>query len=103
MTSYGSLRNPWGVVTKLLNVQDQSDIAQQLGFRPSRQITDMVWMIIVISFALILIGAFVTLALAVFAYGKLSGDLLLTVFTTAAAFLGGLLVPSPIQAKSSLQ
>jgi hypothetical protein len=96
MTSYGSLRNPWGVVTKLLNVQDQSDIAQQLGFRPSRQITDMVWMIIVI-------GAFGTLALAVFAYGKLSGDLLLTVFTTAAAFLGGLLVPSPIQAKSSLQ
>lgn len=86
-----------------LPAQDQTDIAHQLGFQPSRQVTDMVWIVIVISFALILVGGFVTLAMAVFTYGKLSGDLLLTVFTTAAAFLAGLLAPSPTQAKSPQQ
>lgn len=70
--------------------------------RPDRQVTDLVWIIIVISFALILVGAFVTLAMAVFTYEKLSGDLLLTIFTTAAAFLAGLLAPSPTQAKPPL-
>ena|SRR5947209_9332311 len=83
-----------------LTPQDRTDIARQ--FRPGRQVTDLVWIIIVISFALILVGAFVTLAMAVFTYGKLSGDLLLTIFTTAAAFLGGLLAPSPTQAKPPL-
>jgi uncharacterized membrane protein YgcG len=67
--------------------------------QPDKQVTNLVWLIIVISFALILVGAFVTLAMAVFTYGKLSGDLLLTIFTTAAAFLAGLLAPSPTQAK----
>ncbi len=88
---------------QLLNTQDQTDIAQQLGLKPDRQVTDLVWIVIVISFALILVGAFVTLAIAVFTYGKLSGDLLLTVFTTAAAFLAGLLAPSPTQAKPPQQ
>jgi ABC-type phosphate transport system permease subunit len=83
-----------------LNFQDQKDAAQQLGFKPSRQVTDMIWMTIVISFALILVGSVIALAAAVFIYGKLSGDLLLTVFTTSAAFLAGLLAPSPTQAKS---
>jgi VIT1/CCC1 family predicted Fe2+/Mn2+ transporter len=88
---------------KSLSAQDQTDIANQLGFQPSRQVTDMVWKVIVISFALVLVGGFVALAMAVFAYGKLSGDLLLTVFTTAAAFLAGLLAPSPTQAKPPQQ
>ena len=88
---------------QLLNTQDQTDVAQQLGLKPDRQVTDLVWIVIVMSFALILVGAFVTLAIAVFTYGKLSGDLLLTVFTTAAAFLAGLLAPSPTQAKPSQQ
>jgi hypothetical protein len=85
---------------QLLPAQDQTEIVQQ--FKPDRQVTDMVWIVIVISFSLILVGAFVTLAMAVFTYGKLSGDLLLTVFTTAAAFLAGLLAPSPTQAKPPL-
>ncbi|HJT57196.1 MAG TPA: hypothetical protein VJ761_11925 [Ktedonobacteraceae bacterium] len=66
-------------------------------------VINAIWIIIVISFALILVGAFITLAMAVFIYGKLSGDLLLTVFTTAAAFLAGLLTPSPNQMKSTDQ
>ena len=83
-----------------LPAEDQTDNAQQ--FRPDRQVIDLVWIVIVISFALVLVGAFVTLALAVFTSGNLSGDLLLTVFTTTAAFLAGLLVPSPTQAKAPL-
>jgi hypothetical protein len=83
-----------------LPAQDKTDIARQ--FIPDRQVTDVVWIVIVISFAIILVGAFIALAIAVFIYGKLSGDLLLTVFTTAAAFLAGLLAPSPTQAKPPL-
>jgi hypothetical protein len=71
---------------QLLPAQDQTEIVQQ--FKPDRQVTDMVWIVIVISFSLILVGAFVTLAMAV--------------FTTAAAFLAGLLAPSPTQAKPPL-
>ncbi|HJT57547.1 MAG TPA: hypothetical protein VJ761_13685 [Ktedonobacteraceae bacterium] len=66
-------------------------------------VINAIWIVIVTSFALILVGAFVTLAIAVLIYGKLSGDLLLTVFTTAAAFLAGLLTPSPNQMKSTDQ
>lgn len=83
-----------------LPAQAQRDIAWQ--FKPGPQVTDMVWIVIVISFAIILVGAFIALVIAVFVYGKLSGDLLLTVFTTAAAFLAGLLAPSPTQAKPPL-
>ena len=82
-----------------LSLQDQRNAAQQLGFRPGRQVTDVIWMIIVTCFALILLGSFIALAVAVLIDGKLSGDLLLTVFTTSAAFLAGLLAPSPTQAK----
>ncbi len=102
-TEYASNKQEVMKAMQLLNVQDRTDIAQQLGFKPDQQVTNMVWIVIVISFALILVGAFVTLAMAVFAYGKLSGDLLLTVFTTAAAFLAGLLAPSPNQAKPPQQ
>lgn len=82
--------------------QDRKDAMQQLGLRPPDGLfTNWIWMIIAITFAVILMGASVSLALAVFAYGKLSADLLLTIFTTASAFLIGLLAPSPAQAKSS--
>lgn len=85
-----------------LTGQTRKDANQQLGIPgPGRQVTDLIWMVIIVSFALILVGAFITLALAVFAYGKLSGDLLLTVFTTAAGFLAGFLAPSPSQTKPS--
>jgi heme A synthase len=83
-----------------LQGQDRKNAIEMLG-HPDKPTTDWIWMIIVVTFALILLGAFVALAMAVFAYGKLSGDLLLTVFTTASAFLIGLLAPSPSQAKSS--
>jgi hypothetical protein len=84
-----------------LSPEDKKDAAQQLGLKPGRQATDMIWMTIVTSFALILLGSFIALAVAVLIYGKLSGELLLTVFTTSAAFLAGLLAPSPTQAKPS--
>ena len=84
---------------RALSAQDQRNAAQQLGLRPGRQVTDVIWMIIVTSFALIVLGSFIALAVAVLIDGKLSGDLLLTVFTTSTAFLAGLLAPNPTQAK----
>jgi ABC-type phosphate/phosphonate transport system permease subunit len=83
-----------------LSLQDQKDALQQLGLTPpGKQVNDWIWLTIVVSFAIVLVGAFIALALAVFLYGKLSGELLLTVFATSAAFLAGLLTPSPTQAK----
>ena len=66
-----------------LSLRDQEDAVQQLGLTPpGKQVNDWIWLTIVVSFAIVLVGAFIALALAVFLYGKLSGDLLLTVFAT---------------------
>lgn len=64
--------------------------------------SDRVWTTIVTGFTIVLIGAFVALALVhtgTMGYlydATINGDVLLTVFTTAAGFLAGLLSPSPI-------
>ncbi len=62
-----------------------------------RKVTDIIWMVIVISFVIILVGSFIALTAAVFLSSSLSNDPLITIFTTAVAFLAGLLAPSPIQ------
>jgi hypothetical protein len=59
---------------------------------PAQDAADRLWRIIVTSFAIVLVGSF--LALAPVATG--SDDVMLTVFTTAAGFVAGLLSPSPL-------
>jgi hypothetical protein len=66
--------------------------------RPSRQAGDMLWLVVVTAFAVILIGAFLTLAAGVFitpAQNGVKPELILTTFTSAVGFLAGLFVPSP--------
>jgi len=72
---------------------ERRDLARQLGL-PAQRATDYIWLIVVISFALVFVGAFVGLTVGMFIDKKV--DLLLTVFTTTTAFLSGLLVPSPV-------
>jgi hypothetical protein len=81
----------------------QQDVMQQARVpMPGQQTADRIWSIIVTGFIIVLIGAFLSLALVHtgtmnFLYNAtISGDVLLTVFTTAAGFLAGLLSPSPL-------
>ncbi len=82
-------------VGQTLSAEDQRDVAQSWGLpSPSQRVANNIWMIVVGAFALVLVGAFAAIAGSIY-LGK-SVDTLLTVFTTVAAFLGGLLVPSPV-------
>ncbi len=64
---------------------------------PTPRARDRLWLIVVIAFALVLVGSFLTLSAAVFAIGgKASPELILTMFTSVVGFLAGLFVPSPV-------
>jgi hypothetical protein len=67
--------------------------------KPSMKMRDKLWLIVVIAFAIVLIGSFATLAFGVFvnAQGKVTPELILTMFTSVVGFLAGLFVPSPLQ------
>ena len=54
-----------------LSLRDQEDAVQQLGLTPpGKQVNDWIWLTIVVSFAIVLVGAFIALALAVFLIWK---------------------------------
>jgi len=87
---------------KALDPQEKKETAQQLQQQgllplPGKTANDNIWVIIVVSFAIVLVGGAAALTLAVFfkGNGTLSADFLLTVFTSAGGFLAGLLAPSP--------
>jgi hypothetical protein len=69
---------------------------------PDGKTSDTLWLIIVLSFAIVLVGTFVSLAIGVLVLGKSSANaelqILLTMFTGVVAFLAGLLTPSPTRA-----
>ena len=83
-----------------LGPQRQQEALRQsgIGISPADQVTsNRVWMTIVTSFAIVLVAA--VLGIIVIAFGFLTNtdiQTLLTVFTTAAGFLAGLLSPSPL-------
>src|SRR5215210_2220206 len=78
--------------------QQEALIQSGIGISPADQVTsNRVWMTIVTSFAIVLVAA--VLGIIVIAFGFLTNtdiQTLLTVFTTAAGFLAGLLSPSPL-------
>lgn len=69
---------------------------------PSQGIADRLWMIVVSTLAVVMVLAVVGLVIALFVkvQGSASADVILTVFTTSAAGLIGLFVPSPAQGSS---
>lgn len=70
---------------------------------PSTSANNAIWLIVVASFSLVMLGAAyvlgagVTTKLDAAATYAAKSDTILTLFTTATAFLAGLLSPSPIQ------
>lgn len=86
-----------------LSTRDRKEVVQRFGVPlPAQAAADRIWRIIVTSFAIVLVGSFLALALVAtgtvgYLFGKTgTDDVMLTVFTTAAGFLAGLLSPSPL-------
>ncbi|MBK8254892.1 MAG: hypothetical protein IPK82_19810 [Polyangiaceae bacterium] len=76
-----------------LDEQGKQEVVSSLG-PPTQRVADIIWVVIVAAFALVLIGSFGTMA-----WVSVSGKeqpVLLTVFSSVAALLAGLLAPSPI-------
>jgi hypothetical protein len=82
-----------------LPLSDRKDVANIVALgTPSSLVRDDLWKIVIYAFSIILVGSFVTLALNVFwapVSGGTSGQVILTMFTSAVGFLAGLFVPSP--------
>lgn len=72
---------------------------------PDNKTNNKIWLIIVISFALVMISSTIVLEIGIFydvnkEVTKLTKpDTILTIFTTVVGFLAGLLSPSPISKK----
>jgi hypothetical protein len=66
--------------------------------KPSKKVANAIWLIIVASFAAAFLGAVAILMVGRFwsATGGTDTQTIVTVFTTTAAFLAGLLAPSPV-------
>lgn len=85
-------------------VQQLPRLAAPVPPPPAGTITnDLIWLIVVIAFALVMVGAAyligtgLTSKLEADATYATNSDKILTVFTTAVAFLAGLLSPSPVK------
>ncbi len=77
-----------------LNSEEKQDLRAALG-GPTQGVTDKIWMVVVIAFVIVFVGAFGAIAYY-YTNEKANLDKLITVFSTVSAFLAGLLVPSPI-------
>jgi VIT1/CCC1 family predicted Fe2+/Mn2+ transporter len=68
--------------------------------QPSQKTRDVLWIAVVFSFAILLIGAAITLVIGVFSPQSsttmmVKPEIVLSIFTSAVGFLAGLFVPSP--------
>ena len=88
-----------------LTSKDKQAVVEQAsaGLRPpDGKTSDTLWLIIIFSFAIVLVGTFVSLAIGVLVLDKSSANadlqILLTMFTGVVAFLAGLLTPGPSRA-----
>lgn len=77
-------------------ISSTSGVAVNVG-NPSEHTRDLLWTIVIIAFAVVFVGAFITLAFGVLMFGqRVNPDLVLTMFMSVAGFLAGLFTPSPV-------
>jgi hypothetical protein len=82
----------------------KEEAAEIGGLKPSQWVSNWIWMLIVVGFVATMVAAVATLLLGRFnAVTPTEGsiftttDTVVTLFTTATAFLAGLLSPSPVK------
>jgi hypothetical protein len=88
------------------NTTEQQAIIDQAGIRsPGQKASDNLWFIVVLGLVIVLVGAFLSLAIGVLVLSKSAANaelqILLTVFASAVAFLAGLLTPGPAHSSQS--
>ncbi len=89
------------VVEEGINKEVKTEDVRKIGRRlePSQRTKDCIWMITVISFAIVMVLSFFALAYGAFFSGAeehaISGELILSVFTAAVGFFAGIFAPSP--------
>jgi hypothetical protein len=96
------------VETSMENATDKEklDLANKVFLnvlQPDQTTSNNVWLIVVWTFAMVMGCAVLVLGLSVFMAPVASGtkpEIILTIFTTTAAFLAGLFAPSPVQSRS---
>ncbi len=66
---------------------------------PSPTTTEKLWIIVVVAFAAVLVGAAGALVAFVFLHSEAKPDIILSLFTSAVGFLAGLFVPSPVEGR----
>jgi hypothetical protein len=76
-----------------LENHQQVSPADEESLHPDGKVVDYTWRLIASVFSIVLVGSFITLAVAIFT--NKPPDLLLTAFTASAGFLSGLLAPNP--------
>jgi hypothetical protein len=83
-----------------LSNTDKETIRVALG-APSDPVRDRIWITVVTAFVFLIVGSFLALTVSLFLPNEVKNDarvqIILTVFSTASAFLTGLLAPSPIK------
>src|SRR5262245_48742410 len=86
---------------KALTPDQRMELARRIAFPdPGAKVRDVIWVMVITAFSLVLVGSFVTIAIALFrGVPKDSGanpELVLSMFTSVIGFLAGLFVPSPM-------
>jgi hypothetical protein len=84
-----------------LSANDKNDVANRTGLGPpSKRPTDAIWLIIVIAFVFIAIISASSITYGVVFLQRTADNvqIVLTIFTTVAGFVVGLVSPSPIPA-----
>ena len=87
-----------------LSSQDRAEVAQAIGLRdPSQVVSDKIWLLVVRSLSVVLVGAFAVLSVGMFwrVDGIVKAELVFAVFTSVVGFLGGLVVPNSARGGAS--
>ena len=101
------LKNTVVEATQNMPDADKEAIVKEIrGLPPPVGATrNWIWTIVVVAFAVVLVGTFVTIAIAMFTTQTANTsylakpELVLSMFTSVVGFLAGLFVPSPIANK----
>lgn len=90
----------------LLSDDDQDDVAARAGFgNPNQGIVNSLWLIVVVTFALVFLATTGSLIYAVI-FLQRSADsvqVVVSIFTAVVGFLGGLFLPSPVQSAANAE
>ncbi len=85
-----------------LSLADLTALSETFG-PPSRSTRDILWLVVVVSFAIVMVGSFATMAISAF-YPSTNAtgiQIVLTTFSSVVSFLAGLFTPNPMDSRNT--